>query len=106
MLGVPSNDFGNQEPESEKKIKQFCEINYDIDFPMTSKVQVKGKNAHPFYKWAGQEMGALAKPLWNFHKYLIGPDGRLTEWFATPTLPTSPKVILAIETQLARIGSK
>lgn len=103
LLGVPSNDFGSQEPGSEKEIKNFCELNYGIDFPMTTKVSVKGKQAHPFYKWAAQEMGTLAKPRWNFHKYLIGPDGHLVEWFSTPTKPTSKRVTRAIETQLKRI---
>ena len=88
-FGVPSNDFGNQELKNEDQIKQFCEINYDIDFPMTSTVQVTGKNAHTFYKWVTQEKSALAKPHWNFHKYLIGPDGRTAERFATPRGPTS-----------------
>ena len=89
VLGVPSNDFGSQEPGSEREIKTFCEVNFNVDFPMTSKVQVKGDDAHPFYRWAGGEVGALGKPRWNFHKYLIGPDGRLVEWFSTPTKPTS-----------------
>lgn len=103
LLGVPSNDFGSQEPGSEKEIKQFCELNYGIDFPMTTKVSVKGKQAHPFYEWAAQEMGTLAKPRWNFHKYLIGPNGRLVEWFSSPTKPTSKRMMHAIETQLKRI---
>lgn len=102
VLGVPSNDFGGQEPGSDSEIKQFCELNYGIDFPMTSKVHVKGPKAHPFYKWAAAEMGALAKPRWNFHKYILGREGRLVEWFSTPTKPTSKKVTAAIETHLSR----
>lgn len=97
VLGVPSNDFGSQEPGSEAEIKTFCEVNFDVDFPLTEKEQVKGANAHPFYKWAGGEMGAIAKPRWNFHKYLIAPDGSLVNWFATPTSPTSSKIISAVE---------
>ncbi len=104
VLGVPSNDFGNQEPGNEAEIKNFCELNYGINFPMTAKVHVKGANAHPFYKWAVQEKGALAKPRWNFHKYLVGRDGRLVDWFATTTKPTATKVTRAIEMQLARVG--
>lgn len=100
VLGVPSNDFGGQEPGTEAEIKTFCEVNFDVDFPMTAKVKVTGGGAHPFYKWAAQELGALAKPRWNFHKYLIGRDGRLTDWFSTPTAPTSRKVRRAIEAQL------
>ena len=104
VLGVPSNDFGSQEPGSEKEIKQFCELNYGIDFPMTSKAHVKGQKAHPFYKWAAREKGALAKPRWNFHKYMVGRNGRLVEWFSTPTKPTATKVTRVIEEQLARSG--
>lgn len=101
VLGVPSNDFGSQEPGSEQEIKTFCEVNFSVDFPMTSKVRVKGDDAHPFYLWAGDEVGALGKPRWNFHKYLIAPDGRLVEWFSTPTKPTSSKIVGAIERLLA-----
>ncbi len=104
LLGIPSNDFGGQEPGSATEIKKFCQLNYGIDFPMTNKVNVKGKKAHPFYKWAASELGFFAKPRWNFHKYLIGPDGRLAGWFSTPTKPTSKKVIRAIETQLERVN--
>jgi glutathione peroxidase len=101
VLGVPSNDFGSQEPGTEKEIKSFCEVNFNVDFPMTSKVQVKGGDAHPFYVWAGGEVGALGTPRWNFHKYLIASAGRLVQWFSTPTNPTSSKVIGAIESLLA-----
>ena len=100
VLGVPSNDFGNQEPGTETEIKQFCEVNFNVDFPMTSKVHVKGKDAHPFYRWANKELGSAAKPRWNFHKYLISPDGQLVDWFSTPTSPTSKRVLRAIEAQL------
>jgi len=102
VLGVPSNDFGGQEPGSEAEIKQFCEVNFDVDFPLTSKEHVVGDSAHPFYRWAVKQFGFAAKPRWNFHKYLIGPDGELVEWFATPTKPTAEKVIRAIEAQLAK----
>lgn len=101
VLGVPSNDFGSQEPGTEKEIKTFCKVNFNVDFPMTSKVHVQGDDAHPFYRWAGDEVGGLGKPHWNFHKYLIAPDGRLVDWFSTPTNPTSGKVIAAIEKLLA-----
>jgi glutathione peroxidase len=102
VLGVPSNDFGAQEPGTEAEIKQFCEVNFDVDFPMTSKVHVKGDAAHPFYGWAARELGALTKPRWNFHKYLISPDGRLVDWFATTTSPTSEAVTRSIEEHLPR----
>jgi len=101
VLGVPSNDFGGQEPGTEAEIKTFCEVNFDVDFPMTAKVQVTGEGAHPFYRWAADQFGVMAKPRWNFHKYLIGPDGRAVEWFSTATAPTADTVIRAIEAQLA-----
>ena len=100
VLGVPSNDFGGQEPGTEAEIKQFCEVNFNVDFPMTSKVHVKGQGAHPFYKWASRELGAESKPRWNFHKYLVAPDGRLVEWFPTSTAPTTDTVVRAIEEHL------
>jgi glutathione peroxidase len=102
VVGVPSNDFGNQEPGTASQIKSFCEVNFDVDFPMTSKVAVKGEDAHPFYRWAAQQLGSSAKPRWNFHKYLISPDGRLVDWFSTPTSPTSKRVLRAIEAQLTK----
>lgn len=102
VLGVPSNDFGGQEPGSEAQIKEFCEVNFSVDFPLTAKEHVVGAEAHPFYRWAADRLGFLAKPRWNFHKYLIGPDGELADWFSTATKPTSDKVTGAIETQLAK----
>jgi len=101
VLAVPSNDFGGQEPGTEAEIKEFCEVNYGIDFPMTEKAHVKGADAHPFYKWAATHFGTLSKPRWNFHKYLVAPDGQLAGWFSTITSPTSDKVVRAIEAQLA-----
>ncbi len=103
VLGVPSNDFGGQEPGSEAEIKQFCEVNFSVDFPLTSKEHVVGDAAHPFYRWAADQLGFAAKPRWNFHKYLIGPDGALVDWFATTTKPTASKVTEAIEAQLAKV---
>ncbi|NNE84357.1 MAG: glutathione peroxidase [Alphaproteobacteria bacterium] len=108
VLAVPSNDFGGQEPGSEDEIKEFCEVTYGIDFPMTSKVHVRGDKAHEFYKWAAAELGSRAKPRWNFHKYLVSPGGELVDWFSTATSPTSPRVIVAIETHLPaneRVGA-
>lgn len=102
LLGVPSNDFGNQEPGAEKEIKQFCELNYGIDFPMTTKVHVRGPNAHPFYGWAVRELGAQAKPRWNFHKFLVGRDGRLKAWFPSTAQPDSTRIVQAIEAALER----
>ena len=100
MLGVPSNDFGNQEPGNNKDIKNFCEAKFGITFPMTGKVSVKGENAHPFYKWAKKNYGKGAIPKWNFHKIIIGKDGKIEDTFASITKPSSKKFILAIERAL------
>lgn len=100
VLGVPSNDFGSQERGSEAEIKHFCEVNFAVDFPMTSKVKVKGSDAHPFYRWAAQELGAKAQPRWNFHKYLIAPDGRLVGWFPSSVAPDSMPVVAKVEAHL------
>ena len=100
VLGVPSNDFGGQEPGTEKEIKKFCTVNFNVNFPMTEKQVVSGKSAHPFYIWAAKELGALSKPRWNFFKILIDGDGKAVDWFASNTSPTSSKVISAIESIL------
>ena len=102
VLAVPSNDFGGQEPSKESDIKTFCETNFDVDFPMTTKQKVKGSDAHPFYKWAKDQVGVMGSPKWNFHKYLIAPDGTLTDWFASTTSPDVKKVTKAIEAILPK----
>jgi len=102
VIGVPSDDFGGQELSSEVEIKQFCEVNFNIDFPLTSITSVKGGTAHPFYKWAGQEVGMFARPKWNFHKYLIDRNGQLSASFSSMALPTSDKIRTAVETVLTR----
>ena len=101
VIGVPSNDFGSQEPESEANIKKFCDANFGITFPMTAKYEVKGANAHPFYKWAAQTIGSGAVPQWNFHKVLIGRDGKGAAVFPTRVEPLSGLVIDGIEKALA-----
>lgn len=100
VLGVPSNDFGGQEPGTEAEIKEFCEVNFDVDFPLTEKVRVRGDAAHPFYRWARAELGATAAPRWNFHKYLVAPDGRLAGWFPTGERPDSGRLTAAIDAVL------
>jgi glutathione peroxidase len=100
VLGIPSNDFGRQEPLSAEGIKDFCEVNFNITFPMTDKTVVKGQSAHPFYQWAAAELGMMAKPRWNFHKYLIDREGKLVNWFASTTSPQSAKLKKAIEAAL------
>jgi len=102
VLGVPSGDFGGQELATSGEIKEFCEVNFDVDFPLTEKTVVSGAGAHPFYAWAAEELGAAAKPRWNFHKYLVAKDGRLIDWFSTTTGPSSERVRTAIEAALAQ----
>jgi len=100
VLGAPSNDFGAQEPGTEDQIQTFCETNFGVDFPMTSKVVVKGDGAHPFYKWAKEKLGEAGEPKWNFHKILIGKDGSLAAGFGSRTEPQDPALKMAIETAL------
>lgn len=100
VLGIPSNDFGGQEPRKNGEIAGYCQAKYGANFLLTAKTSVKGKSAHPFYKWAVAELGILARPYWNFHKYLIGPSGTLEAWFSSPTKPTSDRVISRIESLL------
>ena len=97
VLGVPSNQFGNQEPSGEKEIKNFCETNFNITFPMTSKYDVKGNKAHPVYLWAKESYGNSAIPKWNFHKILIDKNGKIQDTFASFTNPMSNKVKKEIE---------
>ncbi|MGF1446513.1 MAG: glutathione peroxidase [Pikeienuella sp.] len=97
LIGVPSDDFGRQELDTEAAVKEFCEVNFSIDFPMTRITPVKGQSAHPFYVWAKSVLGDGNAPRWNFHKYLVGPDGRLVAAFGTGVEPTSPKVRAAVE---------
>ena len=91
MLGVPSNDFGQQEPGTNKEIKNFCEAKFGITFPMTEKVSVKGNEAHPFYIWAKENHGKSAVPKWNFHKIIINKEGKIEKTFSSITNPSSKK---------------
>lgn len=100
VIGVPSNDFGSQEPLSEEEICDFARKNFGVEFILTEKVHVIGKEIHPFYEWVGGKAGAIGRPKWNFHKYLIGKDGELLHWFAPITSPKSKKIITAIENNL------
>ena len=101
VIGVPSDDFGGQEPGNAAQIKSFCAVNFGIDFPMADKVRVKGPEAHPYYQWIAKQ-GQLKVPRWNFHKHLIDRDGHLVDWFAPTTGPSSAKLISAIEEQISR----
>ena len=100
MLGVPSNDFGKQEPGSNEDIKNFCEAKFGISFPMTEKVSVKGANAHPFYIWAEKNHGKSAVPKWNFHKIIINKEGKIEKTFGSTTSPSSKKFKEVIENLL------
>ena len=99
VLGVPTNDF-KQEPGSNSEIKDFCETNFNVSFPMTKKVNVIGKKSHPFYKWAKDNHGKSAIPKWNFHKIIIGKDGKIADTFASITKPSSNKFIKFIEKKI------
>jgi len=101
VLGVPSGDFGDQEYDEGSRIKQFCETNFAVDFPMTEKEHVRGKDAHPLYRWLAHELGPQAEPGWNFHKILIGADGRPIAAWPSRTEPTDPVVAEAIARALS-----
>ena len=99
VIGVPTNNF-RQEPGTNKEIKDFCETNFGINFPMTEKIEVIGKNAHPFYKWAKKNHGISAIPKWNFHKIVIGKNGKVVDTFASFTKPNSKKFLNLIEKEI------
>ena len=102
VLGVPSNDFGSQEPGGASDINKTAHEEYHVTFPFTEKAAVKGKDAHPFYKWAAVER-PLEAPRWNFHKYLIGRDGQLKAAFTSAVEPNDARVIAGIENELAGV---
>ena len=93
VVGIPTNQFGGQEPGTESEIKNFCETNFNITFPMTSKYDVKGDNAHPIYIWAKDTFGKSTIPKWNFHKILINKNGKIEDTFVSFTSPLSKKII-------------
>jgi glutathione peroxidase len=97
VLGVPSNDFGAQEPGTAAEIKNFCESRFSIDFPLTEKSKVIGGQAHPFYRWIATTLGEGAAPRWNFHKYLVGPDGELVGAWPSSVRPGDAVITQEIE---------
>ncbi len=99
VLGFPSNDFMGQEPGTEAEIEEFCRLTYKVKFPMFEKVTVKEGEAHPFYENLAAAAGTY--PTWNFHKYLIGRDGKLITEFSPRTQPNDEKVVAEIKTALA-----
>ncbi|ACG78392.1 glutathione peroxidase [Phenylobacterium zucineum HLK1] len=100
VLGVPCNQFAGQEPGAEAEIKDFCETRFGVDFPLTAKVEVKGEGAHPFYRWAQEQLGEPAVPVWNFHKILIGKSGEALQAFGPRTDPLDSDITDAIERAL------
>ena len=100
VLGFPSNDFKGQEPGSEKEIQEFCTLTYGVRFPMFEKVHVVGADATPLYRSLKAQTGV--EPGWNFHKYLIGRDGRVVANFSSKTKPDDPNMVAAIERELAK----
>jgi glutathione peroxidase len=99
IIGVPSNDFGGQEPGNAGDIGKTAHEQYHVSFPLAEKAAVKGPKAHPFYRWAALERPQEA-PRWNFHKYLVGRDGRLKAGFTSAVEPADPSIVVAIETEL------
>ena len=97
VIAVPSNQFGGQEPGSNTEIKDFCETNFNITFPITDKVDVKGKNSHKLYKWAKENHGNSSVPKWNFHKILINKEGKIQDTFNSFIAPLSDKITKKIE---------
>ena len=101
VLVVPSNDFGNQESGTNSEVKEFCESTFSITFPLTEKNVVKGRDAHPFFKWSKKELGFIGGvPRWNFHKIIIGKDGNAIAGYTALTRPSSKKFISEIEKAL------
>ena len=99
VLGVPSNSF-NQEKKNNSDVKEFCEVNFNISFPLTEITDVRGENAHEIYKWAKANYGKSAVPKWNFYKILINKEGKIEDTYASLTKPTSNKIIKKIESLL------
>ena len=99
VLGVPSNSF-NQEKKEDSDVKEFCEVNFNINFPLTEITDVKGDNAHEIYKWAKENFGKSAIPKWNFYKILINKEGKIEDTYASLTNPTSKKIINKVESLL------
>ena len=97
VIGLPSNQFGGQEPGTNVEIQKFCKVNFDINFPMTTKIDVKGENIEPIYKWALENYGKKAIPKWNFYKILINKHGKIEQTYSSMTNPMSKKITRDIE---------
>jgi glutathione peroxidase len=101
VIGVPSNDFGAQEPGSAQEIRDFCQNSYAVDFPLTEKQMVVGAAAHPFFRWIADELGEAGAPRWNFHKYLVDPDGSLAGAWPSAVRPNDGAILAELEPLLA-----
>ena len=100
VIGVPSDDFGHQEPGTDAEIGSFCQLNYGVTFPLAAKSHVTGPGAPPLFHYLAAQAGPLAKPRWNFYKYLISPDGSVAAWFSSITPPNSARVVRALSKHL------
>ena len=99
VIAFPCNDFGSQEPGTDKQIAQFCESNYNVKFPVMSKINIRSKPIHPIYKWLStSELNGWndSKPRWNFYKYLIDENGNLIKSFGSSTSPLSSEIIQSL----------
>lgn len=102
VIGVPCNDFGQQEPGDAREIREFCDTSYHVTFPMAAKVEITAPaRRHPFYQWIAEELGEGALPRWNFHKYLVGKDGAIVGAYSPKTAPLAPDMLEAIKGALA-----
>jgi len=97
VVGVPSNDFGQQEPGTSEDIGVFCSRNYGVSFPMAARAEVRGPHAIPLFQWLTRHGGFLARPRWNFYKYIIDREGRLQDWFSSVTSPETHRFQTAID---------
>lgn len=104
VIGVPSNNFGGQEPKDETAIQEFCEVNFAIDFPMTEKQTVVGDSAHPLYRWIADRLEENDRPRWNFFKYLISPDGQVLSGWSSGDKPDGGPLLAAIERALPPVN--
>ncbi len=100
VVGAPCNDFGAQEPGSEAEVAQFCEKRYGVSFPLTSKIHVKGDDAHPLYQMIGEQLGEDQLPQWNFHKYLFDASGQFVQSFGSKTEPHEAHLVAAVKALL------
>jgi glutathione peroxidase len=100
VIGMPCDDFGNQEPGDEESIAEFCETNYLVNFPMTAKYHVMGISAHPLFQAIREEFGEDAIPRWNFYKYLFNRDGQLVQFWPSAMAPDDTAITHQIECNL------